>query len=127
MFNYTGTWTGGYGHEVGYGFTNDDYVYIANSYIKFDASGTVIIKTLQKSPSDATYYLRVMDVNGNKVGETVEKLPQGEYAEMLYSLNVTSGVKYKILVAVRDGSTPLQNFEVCGKTMLLGATVTATT
>lgn len=130
MFNYTGTWSRGYGDKLpDYGFGENDYLYVADSFIQFDTSGTVIIKTQQThgSTSDQTYYLIVVDANKNKIGEAREDVDSYANFELSYALNVTKGTKYKIVLVNDNGGYLTGNFEVCGKTMLLGATVTVTT
>lgn len=129
MYNYTGTWSYGYGNQVQGGFGESDYAYIANSFIKFDTSGTVIIKTLQTARSSTyvgTYYLRVIDDKGVTIGTSSAYVPVDAEVEISYSLNVTAGAKYKIVLAGSSHNSPDDNFVVCGKTMLLGATVTLT-
>lgn len=127
MFDYTGEWT-----EVkdgGGGFNSSIYGTMTTSFIQFDKSGTVIIKTRQKNAgtSDMTYYIRVDDSNGNTVATGSYKVVQGATVDLLLSLNVTSGVRYKVAVGVYNSGNVARVFSVCGKTILFGATVTVTT
>ena len=125
MFTYTGEWTGASGSNSEFGSAFNDYK--TKSFISFDTTGTVVIKTRQqgkRSDYPHTYYIRAYDASGNQVKTAEGSLPYNTTGDIMLSLNVTAGSKYKFVISGYNSGYPSQNLDVCGKIMIFGATAT---
>lgn len=129
MFTYSGEWTYGSGSGnnpiFGSGFNH----YLANSFVQFDTSGAVTIKTVQtgaRTDAKHTFYLRVYDSSGNQITTTAGNLANGTTAEIKLDFNVTAGSKYKFAIGGYNVGSLSPNLNVCGKTVIFGATATIT-
>lgn len=123
MFTYGGAWSWGSETEFGSGF----YHCSTNSFVLFDTSGTVIIKTVQsgqRSDSPHTFYMRAYDASGNQVKTVQANLLYNTTGEIKLSLNVTAGSKYRFVIGWYNYGNGSPNLDVCGTMVIFGATAT---
>ena len=124
MFTYLGGWTyDSSGNDFGSSF----YAYKTNSFVQFDTSGTVIIKTVQsgqRNDSPHTFYMRAYDASGNQVKTVQANLLYNTTGEIKLSLNVTAGSKYRFVIGWYNYGNGSPNLDVCGTMVMFGATAT---
>ena len=124
MFTYTGGWKSAFGDSAKLGSGNECET---TSFILFDTSGTVKIKTRQigkRSENLHQYKIGAYDASGTLIKTVEEHIPYNTTADITLSLNVTAGSKYKFIIYCYNANStyPSQNLDVCGKTMMFGAT-----
>lgn len=128
MFKYNGGWGSKATGQAG--FNSDITSKIASSFIQFGASGTVIIKCLFRNASSygQDCYIRVLNASGGVVDTVEHDVEEGATVEISMNLNVTAGTKYKLVLAGTGGTDRADGEPmICGKTMVLGATISLTT
>ena len=124
LFSYEGQWTPT--DEI----TGCANGYKSSSFIKFDTSGTVTIKTLQtggRSNNKEEYRIKAIDSSGNQIKFVSAELDYGATGYIELELNVTAGSKYKFVVANGNYSVVEPNLLVCGKTIMFAPAITLTT
>lgn len=103
---------------------------ITSSYITFDKSGSVKIKTTQRgrrSDYPHTYDVYFINEAGATLVSVSQSIVYDGIAEISLSANVTAGAKYKVRINCYDaGDSPSPDIDVCGKIILFGANVTKT-
>ena len=130
LFTYSGEWTRLKASESAwYGDSFDGYE--TTSYIQFNTSGTVSLKTTQTNGRDdgtSDFKYRVYDSAGNVlVNKRIYDIASSSTVEFTIDINVTSGTKYKFAIVAESGASASTNLNVCGKTILFGPTITTST
>ena len=131
LFAYNGSWTAlSASSDAWYGSKYSGSA--TRSYLQFNTSGTVTLKTTQKgtdSDGPQNYKYRVTDSAGNVITEGSAAIAYESTAEISCNVNVTAGTKYKFEIVghVDGGYNNEENLLVCGKTIMFAPSVTLTT